>query len=139
MKKINLILIRSTVILLFVLIGIGCQKDEMNDNISDQIFGEWEWVEAWYSGFKAFVKYPEKNQIRILEFTNDSTLIVKENGSIIFNVDIELINDTLVYFDIDEIKRINTIEIKNDTLILKNVENSYQFLYPILSIYKRIN
>jgi hypothetical protein len=126
----------SFIFLLLGTIGDGCKKDDYDPN---QIFGKWEWAESWYSGFTIYKIYPEANQKKILELTNDSTLIFKENEKITFSKKIELIKDTLIYFDINEVKQTNIIEVKNDTLKLRNVGNFLQFSYPILSIYKRIN
>ena len=100
--------------------------------------GNWKWVESWYSGFSTFKVYPEKNQEKMLEFTADSLMIFKENREIVYNEKFTTIGDTLFFYDINEIKQKNTIQIKNDTLILKLVGGFQQDSYPFLSIYKRI-
>ena len=118
---------------------VGCEKKNENDYAFDQIFGKWEWIMSHHSGFTSPNTYPQNNQKDVLEFKLDSTLVVKENGNIVYQSTVKLKNDTLIFFDINKVELVNRYEIKNATLILTNTSYPFSITYPVFSYYKRIN
>lgn len=103
----------GTFVLLFALMGAGCEK-ERNDYDPNSIIGKWKWI--YSQGGFAGTTYPEEGQTVIWTFTNDSALIVPENWGITTNSKFHVSGNTLKLEGSDLL--IYTIKLSGDTLHL---------------------
>ena len=130
-KKMKPIILKlSTMLLLFLFISAGCEKDEPYYN-PNSIIGKWEWLST--SGGFAGTTYPKEGESVTWEFTEDSVAIRRVNNEITFQKEYYTSKDTL---DIKDVSfGPSLMNIKHDTLLLDH----YNVGVPsFISFYKRI-
>jgi hypothetical protein len=126
-KKLKLLTIFLFLLpLCVVLLGAGCEKDDLNHDPSN-IIGKWEWLYSVNGDFTASYSYPKEGQTLTFEFRPNNDLILRENGDIKSETVFSIVQDTLIY---DEYFYV--FEINNDTLKLINT-----FSLGDYSFYKR--
>lgn len=120
----------SAMLLLFVTLGPGCQKDDPNYD-PNSIIGEWEWLYSVSGDFSATYSYPKDGQTQTIEFKQDNNLILRENGDITLQTIFSTSEDTLSYQD--NIEYFYTYKIDKDTLRLMNLFmlGNYRFYIKI--------
>ena len=133
MKKIKLLFIFLFLLpLCVVLLGAGCEKDDLNHDPSS-IIGKWEWL--YTSGGFAGTVYPKDEEKVTWEFTEDSLFIRRVNNNISFQINFYSSNDTLFWRN-DPTDMIYEFLIKSDTLELWDLSA----IPPTFShTFKRIN
>lgn len=131
MKKEHLKL--STIILLFAfLVGTGCKKDKI-DYDPDSIIGKWEWLYSVTGDLTAIYIYPLKGQVLTVEFRENGDLFFKENNNTFIETNFSISEDTLSYYENNDVERIYQFRISRDTLTLIN-----PFTLGNFDLYKRI-
>lgn len=131
MKKEHLKL--STIILLFTfLVVVGCQKEKI-DYDPDSIIGQWEWLYSVGGDLTAIYSYPLNGQVLTVEFRENGNLFFKENGNTFIETNFSISEDTLSYYENNDVERIYQFRISRDTLTLIN-----PFTLGNFNLYKRI-
>lgn len=121
----------SSVVLLFLFIGAGCQKDDLNYD-PDSIIGKWEWIST--SGGFASTTYPQEDEYVTIEFSEDSIFTRRDNDVITIQSGFYISNDTLNVNNIPYGSFF--VKIRHDTLSL----DQYNVAVPsLISYFKRIN
>jgi hypothetical protein len=96
-------------LLIFILIGTGCKKE---DNLYfNSLIGKWRWL---YTTGGIVIAYPREGIITLLEFTKDGRLIQSNNDSITFETKFRISGDTLKYYHGTDM--FYKIKIQGDTL-----------------------
>lgn len=111
---------------LVAVLSASCEKDP--DRYSNSIIGTWEWL--YSTGGFAGTIYPDDGQTVRWIFSNDSILVIRENGDTTMQADFHFSGDTLLYQGKTDIKLLT--EIYYDTLSL-NETGIYMH-----SLFKRI-
>lgn len=119
-------------LIMIVLVGTGCQKDKI-DYDPDSIIGKWEWLYSVSGDLTANYTYPLNGQVLTMELRENGDLFFKENSNTFLETNFYISEDTLNYYENNDVERIYRFRISQDTLTLTNT-----FTHGTFSLYKRI-